>query len=96
MSSLVAWQPSGAIIVGSETIKSHQSTQKIIIWEKNGLRHLEFILPSFVVQVNAINWSLDSSVLVVEVQNKENGRQLLFYYRANYKWFLKSSVHLSA
>ena len=46
MSGLVAWQPSGSIVAGSDYVgKDKKKGWRVIFWEKNGLRHLEFALP---------------------------------------------------
>lgn len=43
MNHLVAWQPSGGLIAGSDFIdKGGKKINRVIFWEKNGLRHLEF------------------------------------------------------
>lgn len=43
MGSYVAWQPNGGIIAGTDFInKSGKKVNRVIFWEKNGLRHLEF------------------------------------------------------
>lgn len=45
--SLVAWQPSGSIVAGVDfKIKNQVKSYRVIFWEKNGLRHLQFNLPS--------------------------------------------------
>ncbi len=66
--SLVAWQPSGSIIAGVDFIQEYEQKQfRVIFWEKNGLRHLQFKLPTQVLEVISIFWSLDSSILFVRV-----------------------------
>lgn len=41
MTGLVAWQPSGGIIAGSDFInKDGKKINRVIFWQKNGLRHL--------------------------------------------------------
>ena len=43
MSNLVAWQPTTNIIAGSDYInRDGKKINRVIFWEKNGLRHLEF------------------------------------------------------
>lgn len=45
MFGLVSWQPSGGVIAGVDyQLKGTDKQYRIIFWEKNGLRHLEFIL----------------------------------------------------
>lgn len=41
MGSLVSWQPSGGLIAGTDfIIKEGKKMNRVIFWEKNGLRHL--------------------------------------------------------
>ena len=52
MLDLVSWQPSGGIIAGVDySTKEEKKAFRIIFWEKNGLRHLEFNLPSNTLEV---------------------------------------------
>lgn len=93
---LVAWQPSGSVIAGAEYLQKGQKKQyRIIFWEKNGLRHLEFDLPAKIESVQQLFWNVDSSILFVRVKYENGQHKLLQYYRANYKWFLKNSINLS-
>lgn len=46
MNQLVSWQPSGGIVAGSDFINLEgKKINRVIFWEKNTLRHLEFNLP---------------------------------------------------
>lgn len=66
MTSLVSWQPSAGIIAGADYInKAGKKINRVIFWEKNGLRHLEFELPNLVTDVLNLTWSPDSLVLCV-------------------------------
>lgn len=41
MMGLVAWQPSAGIIAGADYVnKGGKKINRVIFWEKNGLRHL--------------------------------------------------------
>ena len=89
MEGVLAWQPSGACIAGVDSIvRGQEKVKRIIFWEKNGLRHLEFELPP-IDSVKELLWSTDSSVLLVRVVSFEKEDQLMMFHRANYKWFLK-------
>lgn len=69
MSHLVAWQPSGSIVAGGDfVIQKEEKVQRVIFWEKNGLRHREFELPKTVVEILQLFWSADSSILYVKVK----------------------------
>lgn len=94
MGELCAWQPLAGLIAGYDR-KGPKDSFRVIFWEKNGLRHLEFEMPAFVEAVNALTWSIDSELLYVEVQSVV-GRKLLVYHRANYHWYLKSTLTIDA
>lgn len=97
MSQLVSWQPSGGIIAGADYfMKGEEKVHRIIFWEKNTLRHLDFKLPHNVMNVVDLRWSPDSQILLVEVLLKDNSRWAYFYYRANYHWFLKQTLKLDS
>jgi len=75
---------------------------RVIFWEKNGLRHLEFNLPNFSDKfdqessdliINNLIWNSDGTILTLFVESTLNNDQyILFYVRSNYKWYLKYSV----
>lgn len=95
MLGLVSWQPSASIVAGVDyLLKGEEKQFRVIFWEKNGLRHLEFPLINNTSEVIDLFWSLDSSVLFVRVKTLNNSHKLLLYYRANYHWFLKSVIDL--
>jgi elongator complex protein 1 len=72
MSGLVAWQPSGSIAAATDyVLEGERKKQRVIFWEKNGLRHLQFELPLNVVQVTHLLWSADSIVLYVQVVREQ-------------------------
>jgi elongator complex protein 1 len=90
----VAYQPSAGYIGGFE--RSGSST-RVIFWEKNGLRHLEFDLPDFGLQYECIDlaWSTDSSILALQLDFNEPAKgtsrstAICLYVRSNFKWYLK-------
>lgn len=95
LSQLVAWQPSGSLVAGTDVQEAKgEKVQRVVFWEKNGLRHLEFSLGGEVQKVKDLFWSLDSAVLFVRAGFAE-GEKLLCYYRANYHWFLKHTIPLA-
>ena len=67
MSRLVAWQPTTNIIAGSDFFdRDGKKIQRVIFWEKNGLRHLEFEIKERITDVLNLTWSADSKILLVE------------------------------
>ena len=67
MGAPVAWQPSGGLIAGCDFItRENTKVNRVIFWEKNSLRHLEFELPSSVHQIVDLKW-VDSEILLVDL-----------------------------
>ena len=91
--NLVAWNPTGNIIAGADQVGDKT---RVVFWEKNGLRHLEFSLESWVKEVKELTYSHDGEILYVEVVTITNTRELLLYHRANYHWYLKTSLTLTS
>ena len=90
MGHCCAWQPSGGLIAGCDFIdKNGKKINRVIFWEKNSLRHLEFELPHKITDVLELTWSSDSQVLCVEAMSIFSERLLLLYHRSNYHWYLK-------
>jgi elongator complex protein 1 len=58
------------------------NNQKIVLWEKNGLKHNEFTVLG--TRIDQVHWSIDGKVLSV-ITNE--GIEL--YVRSNYHWYLK-------
>ena len=68
MGKFVAWQPNASIVAGTDFImEAGNRIFRVIFWEKNGLRHLQFNLPTSVTNVSQLFWSADSSTLYVKV-----------------------------
>ena len=88
--SIAAMMPSGEYIVGVQ-IKNEQL--KAVIWEKNGLRHGEFMLPKEYKNVIDIGWTIANSILAIAFQS-ENGSIVSFYQRMNYKWYTKNTINI--
>ncbi|KAK2583885.1 hypothetical protein KPH14_001159 [Odynerus spinipes] len=91
MEESLSWKPSGNLIA---------TTQKLInkhvvsLFEKNGLKHREFSLPSDMgnVIVKEIFWSPDSDILTIwSEQTKDNITILQLWTENNYHWYLKQT-----
>ena len=96
MSPLVAWQPMTNIIAGSDYInRDGKKINRVIFWEKNGLRHLEFEIKDNITDILNLVWTADSKILLVEALSITSERILMFYHRANYYWYLKQTVKIS-
>lgn len=83
LGAAIAWRPSGTWIAVPQRLPNKSC---IALFEKNGLRHRELVLP-FDLQnepVEFIKWSSDSEILCLKTQTK-----LYLYTIGNYHWYLK-------
>lgn len=83
----IAWRPSGLWISKPE-IKPDKYT--ITLFERNGLRHSELVLPFKPEEQEVVNlsWSQDSDIFLVETR-RGNIHCMHFYTICNYHWYLK-------
>lgn len=89
----VAWRPSGLWIAVPQLLADDKYC--IALFERNGLRHRELLLPFTRSQelVTELGWSLDSEVLMVVTRCKEAGTQKVYLYTINnYHWYLKQTL----
>ncbi|XP_035718153.1 putative elongator complex protein 1 isoform X1 [Vespa mandarinia] len=93
MEESLSWKPSGNLIA---------TTQKLInkhvvsFFEKNGLKHKEFLLPFETknVTVKEIFWSPDSDILTIWCE-ENNSIILQLWTEKNYYWYLKQTFNFS-
>ncbi|CAD7702171.1 unnamed protein product [Ostreobium quekettii] len=84
----LAWQPNGRHIYATCNCDGHLSMK---LFEKNGLGHGSFDLPSQGCVGQAI-WSLDSQLLALVVEPSERGSmpwKVQVWRRSNWHWYLK-------
>lgn len=86
----IAWKPSGLWVCKPEI---HPNKYSITLFEVNGLKHNELVLPfrADEEEVIDLSWSQDSDVFLVETR-KESRHRLYFYTICNYHWYLKHSM----
>jgi len=77
--------PNGSLVTGfnKKILPNGQIQPEIVFWERNGLRHGEFILPheqgkGHLVNVLDLKYNLDSSVLALLVRNEVETNIQLF------------------
>ncbi|XP_030565741.1 putative elongator complex protein 1 [Drosophila novamexicana] len=83
----IAWRPSGNWIAQPQILSSKST---VALFEKNGLRHREFVLP-FDLHEEAIvrlRWSNDSDILALHTVTEE-AQTIYLYTIGNYHWYLK-------
>jgi len=83
----LAWRPSGNIGV----VQSKPDKQVVAFLEKNGLQHGEMVLNSNA-RVRELAWSCDGSVLMVWIENPDEGSCLQLWTTSNYQWYLKQML----
>ncbi|KAI9298608.1 IkappaB kinase complex, IKAP component [Neoconidiobolus thromboides FSU 785] len=90
----VFWKPSGSLIASTQRLPHRY---QVVFFEKNGLRHGEFTLPTDVKRVLELKWNCDSTILALLVQKNEGASAefyLQFWYVNNYFWYLKYDLPL--
>ncbi|KAM7363123.1 elongator complex protein 1 [Cochliomyia hominivorax] len=90
LSPATGWRPSGNWIAIPQKLPNKSC---IALFEKNGLRHRELVLP-FDLQnepVETIKWSSDSEILCLKTQQK-----IYLYTIGNYHWYLKQVLEFPA
>lgn len=96
--------PSGSLVTGFQkrVLPNKQLQSEIIFWERNGLRHGEFVLPAPApaacpLSVKGITYNADSTLLAVLTESSATTNaehQILVYGRSNWKWYSKQVVVL--
>lgn len=87
-----AWRPLGNLIA---TTQQFPNKYVVAFFEKNGLKHGEFVLPFMKsdVSVKKLAWSADSEVLSVWCEETASRQSFLLNYTVNnYHWYLKQSI----
>ena len=89
--------PSGSLVTGFQKriLPNGCISPEIIFWERNGLRHGEFVLPKAQddskTDVRNLSYNLESVLLAVHcvIDDQE---QVLLYTRSNWKWYCKQQI----
>ncbi|XP_043500282.1 putative elongator complex protein 1 isoform X1 [Polistes fuscatus] len=95
MEEPLAWKPSGNLIATTQILINKHV---VSFFEKNGLKHREFLLPfeTKTVSVKEIFWSPDSDILTIWCkQNNCNTTILQLWTEKNYHWYLKQTFYFS-
>ena len=92
--------PNGSLVTGfsKKVLPNGQTIPEIVFWERNGLRHGEFVLPhqesdGKSIDVVDLKYNSDSSVLAILIETN-GARKILLYTRSNWKWYWKQVVDL--
>lgn len=86
----IAWRPSGNWIAVPHVLPNKYT---IGLFEKNGLRHREIVLPfkRAEEQVKGLAWSEDSNILAVYTERVEKSA-IYLYTIGNYHWYQKQTL----
>ncbi|KAJ6635662.1 Elongator complex protein 1 [Pseudolycoriella hygida] len=92
----VFWRPSGSWIAIPQILPNKYA---IALFEKNGLRHREIILPFKANEepIKNLSWSSDSEVLAVQTYNISSQKYFVYLYTiCNYHWYMKQCLQFDA
>ncbi|KAG4079541.1 hypothetical protein HA402_010373 [Bradysia odoriphaga] len=92
LEAAVFWRPSGSWIAIPQILPNKYA---IALFEKNGLRHREIILPFKANEepIKKLSWSSDSDVLAVETFNHSAQKCFIYLYTiCNYHWYMKQCL----
>lgn len=96
LESSIFWRPSGTWIAVPQIL---QNKYIIVLFEKNGLKHREIVMPFQAVdeRIVRLEWSSDSDVLAIETWCTNRKKSLLYLYTmANYHWYVKQTLEFDA
>lgn len=99
LSGAIAWRPSGTWLAVPQVLSNRYV---IALFEKNGLKHREIVLPFAVAaeRVRRLEWSSDSDVLAVETLRQladgEWRSRIYLYTMGNYHWYQKQTLDFAA
>ena len=91
----IAWKPSGLWIAKPEILPNKYT---ITLFERNGLKHNELILPFSPDDERVVNlsWSQDSDIFLIETIRNGQLHCMYFYTICNYHWYLKHSMEFES
>ena len=89
LESTLSWRPSGNLIAGIQRLSDRID---VVFFERNGLRHGEFMLRSPECSVSSyedirLEWNADSTVLAVMLKD-----MIQLWTMGNYHWYLKQEM----
>lgn len=99
LSAAIAWRPSGTWLAVPQVLNNRYV---VALFEKNGLKHREIVLPFGVAteRVRRLEWSSDSDVLAVETwrlsADGEWRSRIYLYTMGNYHWYQKQTLDFAA
>lgn len=95
LSRPISFMPSGSFTAGYTRTKTKEGKveNKIIFWEKNGLTHGDFLLPTDDFKVVHLDFNADSSLLaLVCLKDDLSEISILICSRSNWQWQVKQRI----
>lgn len=95
LEEFLSWKPSGNLIATSQRLPNKHV---ISLFEKNGLKHRELILPfdKDDIVIKKISWSPDSDILTIWGDGGDkHGEFLQLWTENNYHWYLKQTINFT-
>lgn len=88
----MCWRPSGNLIASSQRLPNKHV---IAFFEKNGLRHGEFLLPFAPneCKIRLLSWNSESTILAVWCEYTTGKMCLQLWAVCNYHWYLKQCLN---
>jgi len=88
----LCWRPSGNLIASSQRLPNKYV---VAFFEKNGLRHGEFLLPfaQNECKIHHLSWNSESSILAVWCVYTTGETSLQLWTVNNYHWYLKQCLN---
>lgn len=90
----LSWRPSGNVIATTQRLSDKYV---VAFFEKNGLKHGDFITPINTTScIEELAWSSDSEILTLQCRNPDtNSQKLLLFTTGNYHWYLKQTIEFN-
>ncbi|XP_072938370.1 putative elongator complex protein 1 [Epargyreus clarus] len=91
----LSWRPSGNLIATTQKLTNKYT---VSFFEKNGLKHGEFLIPvNETTTVEDMTWSSDSEILTLLCKDLEtNSQKILLFTSSNYHWYLKQTLEFNS
>lgn len=92
LEAAICWRPSGSWIAIPQRLPNKYV---IALFEKNGLKHREIVLPIKTTDeiIEKLDWSSESDILAIYTFNESAKRSIIYLYTmGNYHWYQKQTL----
>lgn len=87
--------PNGSLVAGFQKreVPGGKISKEIAFWEKNGLRHGDFVLPDQTLNVVHIEINIDSALMALLcISDDQSQVSILVCARSNWQWQVKQKL----